>query len=506
MNSIFSIPGTVLAMVTAASLAVADDCCPRLTPVAAVHQVSLGQAHQGTLQFDTLLLDSYGRLPQARRTFYLTARAYLTGSASATPTDSAIIQAAQAAALPLISGPMLGDLTEHGITVWFRPVTAEALTVQVRAVAANQTKEYPVEISQAGADTRVELGGLSANTSYTYRIVNRANTVLGEGTFRTAPTAGSKQPVRIAFGSCLHKIGFHNPNLLQLIAQRGNQAMLLLGDLAVDDREAQLNFHHADYLLRDMSQAWRDFAAHIPVYASWDDHDYLNNDKSGLQKGQINDPQRNALRALWQQSWVNPATAVHDRGIYFNAVIGDVEIIMLDTRSCRNWKQRRQRGAYLGDAQMQWLFNTLKASQAKFIILTSGTMWSDSLSRAKDSWGTWDIPGREAIYDFIEANQIAGVLLVSGDRHGARGFRIERPSGTTFHEFEAAALGGVPGPRAFAPDRSLQFYGYTGKVKAFGEFTFEMSGADPEVVFRLISESGEVLEQHRLHYSALTPQ
>ena len=475
------------------------------TPVKPECKVSLGQAHKGTLELDTRLLDSYGRLPEERRAFYLTAREILAGSPAASLSDSKIIEAAGKAGLPLISGPMLGDLSESGITVWFRPVAAEELTVQVTATEEKQTKTFPAAVTQPGAAVQVRLSGLAANTRHTYRIVNSAGTVLGNGSFCTAPAPGGKEPVRIAFGSCFHKIGLHNPNLMQLIEKRKNHAMLLLGDIAVDDREAKINMHQADYLLRDMSKPWRRFSANIPVYASWDDHDYLNNDKSGLQKGRITDQERNAMRTLWQENWTNPQTTVEDRGIYFNTVIGDVEMIMLDTRSCRTWKKRGKRGAYLGDEQMDWLFKTLKASKARFIILTSGTMWNDYMSRAKDSWGSWDIPAREEIFNFIEENEIAGVLLLSGDRHGARGFKLKQPSGFTLYELEAASLGGVPGPPAFAKDKSAQLFGYTGEVKAFGELAFDMSRPDPEVTFRLIDESETELEKHSFSCSRLTP-
>jgi alkaline phosphatase D len=477
--------------------------CAETEPVKPAHAVSVEQVHKGTLEIDSLLLDSHGRLPEKRRAFYMEARKHLVASPSAAPTDPEIISAARKAGLPLIGGPMLGDVSQSSITVWFRPVTAERLTVQIASEAGKQTKTFSTEVALAGAATRVRLTGLTPNRAYSYRIVNVAGTVLGTGSFRTAPKAGANETICIAFGSCFHKIGVHNPNLMGLIAKRGNLAVLLLGDLAVDDREARTNLHYADYLLRDVSQPWRTFAARIPVYASWDDHDYLNDDKSGLQRGQITDTQRNGLRSLWQENWVNPQTTVEERGIFFNAVVGDVEIIMLDTRSCRNWGKRNHRGAYLGEAQMQWLRETLEASAAKFILITSGTMWSDFMSKAKDSWGSWDIPGREEIYDFIERNRIGGVLLLSGDRHGARSFRIERPSGFTLYEFEAATLGGIPGPGAFAPDRSAQLFGYPAGLKAFGEFTFEMGKADPEVTFRLIDEN--VLEQHTFTRSQLTP-
>ena len=128
------------------------------------------------------------------------------------------------------------------------------------------------------------------------------------------------------------------------------------------------------------------------------------------------------------------------------------------------------------------------------------------MSKAKDSWGSWDIPGREEIFDFIEKNRIGGVLLLSGDRHGARGFKIKRPSGFTLHEFEAATLGGVPGPGPFAPDKSTQIFGYSGGLKAFGEFTFDMSKPDPEVTFRLINEEAKELEKHTFRCSQLAPR
>jgi alkaline phosphatase D len=476
-------------------------CYAEESPVQPIHAVSLSMAHKGNLEIDTLLLDSFGRLPENRRTFYLSARRILTDSPTATLGDPRIIEAAKKAELPLISGPMLGEVSESGVTIWFRPVSAEPLTVQV--MARNEKRSFPVEATEAGTPVRVEITNLQQNTQYSFQIANKFGGILGTGSFRTTPAPGAKETTRIAFGSCFHKIGLHNPNLMRLITKRGNHAMLLLGDLAVDDREAKTNLHYVDYLLRDVSKPWRTFTASIPVYASWDDHDYLNNDKSGLQKGQIGDTERNALRNLWQENWVNSPVNVEDRGIYFNTVIGDVEIIMLDTRSCRQWQKRNELGSYLGDAQMEWLLATLKASTAQFIILTSGTMWSDYMSKAKDSWGSWDIPGREKIFDFIEQNQIGGVLLLSGDRHGARGFRIERPSGFALYEFEAATLGGVPGPGAFAPDKSSQIFGYGGGLKAFGEFTFDMSKPDPEVTFRLINEEGKELEKHTLCRSSL---
>ena len=63
--------------------------------------------------------------------------------------------------------------------------------------------------------------------------------------------------MRIAFGSCFHKIGLHNPNLINTILERKPQAMMLLGDIAVDDRNGNVSMHQSDYLLRDLSAPWQ---------------------------------------------------------------------------------------------------------------------------------------------------------------------------------------------------------------------------------------------------------
>ena len=301
----------------------------------------------------------------------------------------------------------------------------------------------------------------------------------------------------MAFGSCFLKIGLHNPNLISEIVNRKPHAMMLLGDMAVDDRENHINLHRSDYLLRDVSKPWRQLSANVPLYASWDDHDYFNNDLGGIPKG-FTEADREAVRAVWHQNWINPENEYP--GIWFNTRIGPVEVIMPDTRSFRENEQRGEYGSYLGLEQLNWLKETLKESDAPFKIISSGTMWSDYITPGKDSWGTWDTEGREELFNFIEAENISGVLLVSGDRHGARGFTIPRPSGFQFYEFQVASLGGVPGPVAMAEDASNQIFGYLGKdIIAFGEFTFDTREDKSVVTFRLIDEFGQILEEHILN-------
>lgn len=471
--------------------------------VAPTHKVSLGAAHKGTLEIDTQLLDSYERLPDNVRSFYLEARAVFAGSRKANFTDPAVLEAAKDHGILLLGGPLLGELRSDGLTMWLRP----ALNGNVEITATPEGRgEGSVTLAavEPGVERRVPIKGLTSNTSYRY-LVSLNGTKVAEGRFRTAPTEKAKGEFRLTFGSCCHKIGIHNPNLYREILKRSSRAMMIIGDSAVDDREDQINMHRADYQLRDVSAPFRSLVANTPLYTSWDDHDYFNNDLNGIPR-RFTAEDRDAVRAVWRQNWNNPPTDDGREGIYFNTRVGPVEIVMLDTRSCRDNARRNEHGSYLGEAQMAWLKKTLKESSAPFKVMSSGTMWSDYVSKAKDSWGSWDVEAREELYGFIEKERIGGVLLISGDRHGARGFRIPRPSGFAFHEFEAATLGGVSGPAGLVKNCPEQIFGYGGKdLVAFGEFTFDTKGQEPTVTFRLIEQTGRIKEEHKLTLSQLTP-
>jgi alkaline phosphatase D len=466
------------------------------------HKVTLPEAHIGNLEIDTKLLDSYGRLSENIRQFYLDARFVFSGNPEADFTNHGITEAARKHDMPLMGGPLLGKLSENGVVIWLRPSIAKPLVVKVTKSDGRDEKSFKKDAVSPGVEQRIVLNGLTPGTKYEYEVYID-NQGIAKGSFTTAPVSGEKSIFRLAFGSCFHKIGLHNPNLINQILKREPNAMMLLGDIAVDDRENQINMHRSDYLLRDVSKPWRQLAGNVPLYTSWDDHDYFNNDLGGVPKG-FTAADREAVRAVWHENWNNPENK--SPGIYFNTRIGPVEVIMLDTRSLRENSRRGEYGSYLGLEQLNWLKQTLKNSDAPFKVISSGTMWSDYITKGKDSWGTWDTKGREELFSLIESENIAGVLLVSGDRHGARGFSIPRPSGFALYEFEAGSLGGVPGPDAIAENNDTQLFGYTGaEAIAFGEFTFDTRKDKPLVIFRLIDESGNILEEYNLPYRKLTP-
>jgi alkaline phosphatase D len=454
------------------------------------------------------LLNQWGQQPASVQQVYSTIFKVLAANPNATYADVAadpeVQRVCRANGVDHLGGPMLGTVSPQGVRVWVRTLTPAKVEVQV--TTAGGTKAFGPVASTATTDLSaiVPVTGLEPSTTYPYRVLvdGKPIDIPAHAAITTAPSESTCGKVRIAFGTCPHRWGLGNQKQWTLIRQRKPVAMLLGGDIAVQDRNNHLGLHRADYLLRDFFPAWRDFSAAIPVYATWDDHDYFNNDRWGIPKGYtLRD--KECVCDVFKRAWNNPSYGFGDerRGVFLRTRIGPCDVIMTDERYFRTG----EKGSFLGDEQMAWLEQQLLDCKGPFIILSNGTMWSDYVSNGKDSWGVWDPEGRERIFKLIEKHRIGGVLLISGDRHGARGFRIPRPSGFNFYEFEAGSLGGRTGPPPTRPEWDTQFYGISGKY-AFGEFTIDATIPDPEVTFRLIQEDGTIIHELKLTRSQLTPK
>ncbi len=398
-----------------------------------------------------------------------------------------------------LGGPMLGEITESSAKIWVR--TVKPASVEVKA---GEKTFGPVKSSfETDLTAIVPVTGLKPGTETSYKVLVDGKEITNAGTMViTTPPQGDSGKVRIAFGTCQHRWGLGNEKQADAILSRKPHALLAYGDVAVQDRKSNFGMCRADYALRDFHPAWQKIVATTPVYASWDDHDYYANDAWGIPRNG-SDQDRRDVRAVFKSSWNNPYYGLGDEGggIFQHTRVGPCDIIMTDNRYFR---EKEGKHCFLGKEQMAWLKRTLKACRGPFIIMSCGTMWSDYVSNGKDSWGKYDQEGREEIFSLIEEEKIGGVLLISGDRHGARAFTIPRPSGFKFYEFEPASLGGRGGPAATSENWKTQLYGTSSKY-AFGEFSIDASLDDPEVTFRLIHQDAEILYEITLKRSQLTP-
>ena len=499
-----------LVLVAIAPFAAALQAAPKRSAVEPGHPQ---QIKRGDLVGNMQLLNLWGERPAAMQRLYEAAYRVLAARPNTTfadlARDAAVQRLCAEAGVTHFGGPMLGSVRPDGAAVWLRTVCPAK--VEVLVTVDGQEKHFgPAESTeQSDLTAVVSVTGLKPAARYPYRVLvdGRPIAVPAPGTLVTTPAAGPAK-VRIVFGSCFHRWGLGNQWQAEAICKREPAALLFYGDIAVQDRNNHLGLHRADYLLRDFHPAWQKMAASIPVYATWDDHDYFNNDKWGLPKGYA-EQDRRGVWEVFRHAWNNPSYGFNDerRGVFLRTRIGPCDVIMVDHRYFRTARggKRNGGGNLLGSQQMQWLERQLLDCRGPFIILSCGTMWSDYVSNGKDSWGVYDPQGRERIFRFIERHRIPGVLLTSGDRHGARVFRIPRPSGYSFYEFEPASLGGRgDGPAATNSKWDTQLFGMAGKY-AFGEFTFDSTLSDPQVTFRLVHDAGDVFYELKLTRGQLTP-
>jgi len=450
------------------------------------------------------LLNLWGDQPEPVQELYTRIESILSADRTATYADVGRDESVQRFCkehnVRHLGGPMQGCITENEAKVWVRTVRPARVEVRMTIDGAESTYGPVVSTEESDLVAIVPVTGLRPGESYPYTVlVDGAPIVMSE---RVAiDTVPNNDRLRLAFGTCPHRWGLGNQRQADLIRSRKPSAMLMYGDLGAQDKNNHFGKHRCDYQIRDFFPAWQSLSSSIPVYATWDDHDYFDNDRSGIPLG-YGDADRRGVLHTFSRAWNNPSYGFNDErgGVFLRTRFGPCDVIMLDNRYFRTGEDRR----FLGNDQTEWLKEQLLDCRGPFIVLSCGTMWTDHISKGKDSWGRFDPEGREELFRFIEDNQIPGVLLLSGDRHGASVFRIPRPSGHTFYEFEPASLGGRTGPVTKAIGHPDALYIVDGKY-AFGEFTFDATLDDPEVTFRLIHEEGETLYELVLKHSELTP-
>ncbi len=452
--------------------------------------LDLNAAHRGTPVIDQRILAASGASAETLN-FFTDARKIFEANRKSTFTELPELQRlCDKYGLTVSGGAMLGALKHDSAQLWVRTIRPAEVAVTVHTPQGERRFGPVFSSAETDFSAVVPLNALPSNSHlrYNLKVDGKSVPLPADASINTPPAPGQPGKFRIAFGSCFHKTGLSNRALLERMRLRGASAFITIGDCAVDDRDADIGLHRSDYLLRDMHPGWRKLAASTAVYAAWDDHDYFNNDRAGIPEG-FTAADRNALRKLWRQNWNNPPYALtgDTQGTYFHTKIGSCDLIMLDTRSLRTAPGRED--AYLGEVQSRWLEQELRGCTGSFVIITSGTMWSDNISNGKDSWGVWDRAGRERIFRLIEELRLP-VLLLSGDRHGARVVRIPRESGHNFWEFEAASLGAHPGPGAYGHPKESQPFGVVRK-SMFGECVVDTTCDEPTATINMVDPDGK---------------
>ncbi|MEQ9411336.1 MAG: alkaline phosphatase D family protein, partial [Fuerstiella sp.] len=248
------------------------------------------------------------------------------------------------------------------------------------------------------------------------------------------------------------------------------------------------------YQRRQSRPEWRRLTGRSPVFTIWDDHDFSTNDSWGGADIDVPFWKKDWVFPIFRQNWANPGYAGGDEqpGCWYSFQIGDVDFIMLDCRYYRT-SPKRDPKSMLGPVQLQWLKQQLTDAKGTFKIICSSVPWD---FRTKgDSLDTWNgyREEHEEILSFIERRRVEGVILMSADRHRSDAWKIERPNGYGFYEFNSSRLTNQHVHPTMEKQGAIFSYN---KLQSFGLVRFDTAAADPHVTYEVISIDGQ--KQHSL--------
>ncbi len=101
---------------------------------------------------------------------------------------------------------------------------------------------------------------------------------------------------------------------------------------------------------------------------------------------------------------------------------------------------------------------------------------------------------RQDIFDFLTANNIEGVILLSADRHRHDAWRHDRPGDYPLYEFTSSRLTDIH----YHPLRPGALFGYNEK-NGFGMLAFHPQALHPYVVFKIINIDNKLIDQIRIY-------
>lgn len=417
------------------------------------------------------------------------------------PQDAPVVDAVDVERSAIL-GPVLGDLQPRSAKIWLR--SGDGADVEWSLSTGDEIVDHgTLSISDERDRTAVlSLTGLRPHTDYlaTLTIGPNQERPVEEQTvaFKTLQRHDDADSVRIAFGSCASHDRFESQPIWTAIARTNPRALVLLGDTPYID-STNLARQRKRYREFWSIPELRPLAASVPVYSTWDDHDFATNDQVGAQPGRENS------RRVFIEYHAQPSFGDGELGIDTSFRSGPVEVFLIDTRwygDEERWPENDADGeltSLLGRRQREALIASVIASTADVKVLSCGMVWNGAVRPGKrDHWGTW-AHERDAILGALGKAGVKGVVLVGGDIHIPRVIRhvaAEEHLGYVPVELVSSPLANQPIPAATAPHPGLVWNVQAPSVALILEV--ERGETAPRVVARFIGPDGDALYVHSL--------
>ena len=170
--------------------------------------------------------------------------------------------------------------------------------------------------------------------------------------------------------------------------------------------------------------------------AIWDDHDFGpdDSDRSFYNKY--------TTQQAFKDFWANKSygmDAEQKEGIFSSYNWSDAELFLLDNRFFKSPNKRLTgEKTMLGTTQIQWLIDALTYSKASFKIIVIGgqVLNTEAVFENYENYKS----EKDFLLSEILANQIKGVVFISGDRHFTELSTLKRPNTYPLYDWTVSPL------------------------------------------------------------------
>ena len=366
-----------------------------------------------------------------------------------------VAQSTQAQQEPkLEAGPMLGHVEMQEANLWIQ--TTKPTSFELSYWRKGQ-KEAPKQVFSSSTlalqsnTAQVKLTDLDYGTTYQYEL-----TIDGEKVdlpykteFTTQQLWQWRKPApdfSVAMGSCLYinDSEYDRPGtpygkgtkILTHIHKQDPDMMLWLGDNVYYREPDFYSQKRMDYRYQDARNTpeMQPLLANAINLATWDDHDYGPNNSDRSYR------MRQEALEIFRRYWANPGYGTSEtNGVFTKYKYSDVEFFLMDDRYHRAPNQLKKEGKdFFGDAQLQWLMDSLVGSNATFKIIVVGNQVTNKMNDHESLVAYGE--EYEQLMSFLDKHNIPGVLFISGDRHFTELLKTDRKDSYPIYEFTSSPL------------------------------------------------------------------
>lgn len=399
---------------------------------------------------------------------------------------------------------MIGHVSMRSAQLWIQTNHEADVQVKYSAQGSNEVRSSElVKTSKNSAFTaHLNLGNLEPGTTYDVSFlvdgepmeesVKVTTQVLWD--YRMDPPA-----FKFVTGSCayINEEAYDRPGrpygggyeIFESMAAEAPDMMLWLGDniyLREVDFQSYSGFLHR-YTHTRSTPEMANLLKSCPNYAIWDDHDFGPNDSDG-----------SWIHADWSREsfetfWSNPSYGLPEapRCVSTAFRFVDMEFFLLDNRTYRvNHYNKTNEPQVLGQAQIDWLIQALSKSRAPYkFVVVGGQVLSDAAVYENVA----QFPSeRQQILERLEAEDIRGVVFLSGDRHTTELSEFTMANGRKVYDLTVSPLTSAPGHAKEEPN-TLRVEGTYVEQRNYAVLSFDGPRKDRRCTVEVKSTDGTSL-------------